>query len=109
MGKVTLGSSIQNIAAKAFAGCTRLYDVYCYATYPPFADATSFANYNAYLYVPCENQRGYILDIVWGKFKFIECLGADEVEDTESVDNKRDTGKNSTAGEKECENEDKIH
>jgi hypothetical protein len=26
------------------------------------------------------------LDVVWGKFKFIECLGADEVEDTEDVE-----------------------
>ena len=79
LGKVTLGSSIQNIAAKAFAGCTRLYDVYCYATYPPFADATSFANYNAYLYVPCENQRDYTLDMVWGNFKFIECITSEDV------------------------------
>ena len=79
LGKVTLGSSIQNIAAKAFAGCTRLYDVYCYATYPPFADATSFANYNAYLYVPCENQRDYTLDKVWGNFKFIECITSEDV------------------------------
>ena len=79
LGKVTLGSSIQNIAAKAFAGCTRLYDVYCYATYPPFADAISFANYNAYLYVPCENQRDYTLDMVWGNFKFIECITSEDV------------------------------
>ena len=79
LGKVTLGSSIENIAAKAFAGCTRLYDVYCYATYPPFADATSFANYNAYLYVPCENQRDYTLDMVWGNFKFIECITSEDV------------------------------
>ena len=79
LGKVTLGSSIQNIAAKAFAGCTRLYDVYCYATYPPFADATSFANYNAYLYVPCENQRDYTLDMVWGNFKHIECIESEDV------------------------------
>jgi hypothetical protein len=75
-----------NIGANAFAGCTRLYDIYVYATYPPFADESSFANYNVYLYVPCENQRDYILDIVWGKFKFIECLSADEVEDTEDVE-----------------------
>jgi hypothetical protein len=86
LGKVNLGAAMENIAATAFAGCNRLYDVYCYATYPPFADESSFANYNVYLYVPCENQREYILDIVWGKFKFIECLSADEVEDTEDVE-----------------------
>jgi hypothetical protein len=77
LGKVSLGASMENVAATAFAGCNRLYDVYCYATYPPFVDESSFANYHVYLYVPCENQRSYILDIVWGKFKFIECIGAE--------------------------------
>ena len=86
LGKINLGTGLEDIAANAFAGCTRLYDIYVYATYPPFADESSFANYNVYLYVPCENQREYILDIVWGKFKFIECLSADEVEDTEDVE-----------------------
>ena len=84
LGKVTLSSSIQNIAAKAFAGCTRLYDVYCYATCPPFADATSFANYNVYLHVLCDYKEGYNLDVVWGNFKYIECLGA-ESENTNGV------------------------
>ena len=80
LGKVSLGSNMENIAANAFAGCNRLYDIYVYATYPPFADESSFANYNVYLYIPCENQRDYILDIVWGKFKFIECIGAESDE-----------------------------
>ena len=79
LGKVTLGSSIKNIAANAFAECTRLYDVYCYATYPPFVDDSAFANYNVYLYVPCESQRDYMLDIVWGKFKFVECIDSEDV------------------------------
>jgi hypothetical protein len=48
-----------------------------YATYPPFAEESSFANYNVYVYIPCEYQRDYILDVVWGKFKFIECIGAE--------------------------------
>ena len=79
LGKVTLGSSIKNIAANAFALCTRLYDVYCYATYPPFVDDSAFANYNVYLYVPCKSQRDYMLDIVWGKFKFVECIDSEDV------------------------------
>ena len=81
LGKVSLGANMDNIAANAFAGCNRLYDIYVYATYPPFAEESSFANYNVYLYVPCENQRDYILDVVWGKFKYIECIGA-ESDDT---------------------------
>ena len=80
LGKLSIGSAMKNIAADAFAGCKRLYDIYCYA-YPPFAEETSFANYKVYLYIPCEYQRAYTLDVVWGKFAFIECIGA-ESDDT---------------------------
>ena len=79
LGKATLGTGITNIAASAFAECNRLYDVYCYATYPPFAEESSFASYNVYLYIPCENKKGYELDVVWGKFKFIECIEAETI------------------------------
>ena len=78
LSKVSLGIGLEEIAANAFAGCNRLYDIYVYATYPPFADESSFANYNVYVYVPCEYQRGYTLDVVWGKFKFIECIESED-------------------------------
>ena len=80
LGKVSLGYGMEDIAANAFAACKRLYDIYVYASYPPFAEESSFANYNVYLYIPCENQRDYILDVVWGEFKFIECIGAESDE-----------------------------
>jgi hypothetical protein len=80
LGKISLGTGVEEIAANAFAECKRRYDIYTYATYPPFAEESSFANYNVYLYVPCENQRDYILDVVWGEFKFIECIGAESDE-----------------------------
>ena len=78
LGKITLGTGLEKIAANAFAGCTRLYDIYTYATYPPFAEESSFANYNVYVYIPCEYQRDYTLDVVWGKFKFIECIESED-------------------------------
>ena len=81
LGKVSLGYGMENIAANAFAECKRLYDIYVYATYPPFAEESSFANYNVDLYIPCESKRDYEYDIVWGKFKYIECIGA-ESDDT---------------------------
>ena len=77
LGEVNLGANIENIAANAFAECNRLYHIYCYPTYPPFAEQTSFANYNVYLHVPCENKEGYDLDFVWGNFKYIKCIGAE--------------------------------
>ena len=78
LSKISLGTGLEEIAANAFAGCTRLYDIYVYATYPPFAEESSFANYNVYVYIPCEYQRDYILDVVWGEFKFIECIDSEE-------------------------------
>jgi hypothetical protein len=77
LSKVSIGTALVNIGAKAFAGCTRLYHIYCYPTYPPFADESSFANYNVYLHVPCDNKEEYDLDIIWGNFKYIECLSAE--------------------------------
>ena len=79
LAKISLGTGLEEIAANAFAGCTRLYDIYVYATYPPFAEESSFANYNVYVYIPCEYQRDYILDVVWGNFKFIECIESEDV------------------------------
>ena len=79
LSKVHIGSSMETIAENVFAGCKRLYDIYSYAPYPPFAELSSFANYNVYLYVPCEKQRDYILDVIWGNFKFIECISSDNV------------------------------
>ena len=78
LGKISLGTGLEDIAANAFAGCTRLYDIYVYATYPPFAEESSFANYNVYVYVPCEYLRDYTLDIVWGRFRFIECIDSED-------------------------------
>ncbi len=85
LGKISLGKGLETIGTNAFAECRRLYDIYVYATYPPFAEESSFANYNVYVYVPCEYQRDYILDFVWGKFKFIECISSDNVTTDEIV------------------------
>ena len=38
-----------------------------------------------YVYIPCEYQRDYTLDVVWGKFKFIECISSDNVTTDEIV------------------------
>ena len=76
---ITIPNSVTSIGKEAFGNCNKLYDVYCYATTPPTADQSSFANYNAFLHVPCDNQRMYLLDVVFGNFKYVECLGAEEV------------------------------
>ena len=74
-----LGTGIQSIAAGAFSDCTKLYDIYCLAAEPPTGYKSSFANYNAFIHVPCESQRLYMLDVLFGEFKYIECIASDEV------------------------------
>ena len=74
-----VGTGIQSIAANAFANCTKLYDIYCLAAEPPTGYTSSFANYNAFIHVPCESQRLYMLDVLFGEFKYIECIASDEV------------------------------
>ena len=84
LNEITLPTSIKSIDENAFAGCTKLYDIYCYAMEPPTAYESSFANYNAFLHVPCDNQRVYLSDVIFGNFKYIECIEA-ETTPTDSV------------------------
>ena len=79
LGEATLGVGIEELKANVFAGCNRLYHIYSYPTYTPFAEQSSFANYNVYLHVPCESFEMYNLDVVFGNFKYIQCISSDEV------------------------------
>ena len=79
LGKVSIGTATKNIAANAFAACTKLYDIYCLAAEPPTGYTSSFANYNAFIHVPCESQRLYMLDVLFGEFKYIECIESEDV------------------------------
>ena len=76
--KLTLGTAMENIGSYAFAGCDRMYHIYSYSTNPPVAYQSSFANYNVYLHVPCDYKEGYDLDIVWGNFKYIQCIDSED-------------------------------
>ena len=77
LGKIELPSTLSSIGGNAFAGCRKLYDIYSYAVEPPVAENSSFANYNVYLHVPCDNLRDYQMDAVFGSFKYIQCIGAE--------------------------------
>ena len=83
---ISLGSGISSIGRNAFGNCSRLYEVTCYAQDPPIADLTSFANYDAYLHVPCDALRYYNVDPVWKNFHNIECFDTDAtmIENTHS-------------------------
>ena len=82
---ITIPNSVTSIGDGAFGYCRKLYDIYSYATEPPFAYNSSFANYNVNLYVPCDNLRDYQMDAVFGSFKYIQCLRAESTDTNDDV------------------------
>ena len=74
---VKIGSGVTSIGNYAFDGCDKLYDVYCYTPEPPTASNRSFSQYNAFLYVPCDSKKAFMIDDVFGNFKYIECVESD--------------------------------
>ena len=81
---ITIGNSVTSIREWAFDGCDKLVDVYCYATTPPVTKGEdTFSHYNAFLYVPCESKKAYVVDAVWGNFKYIECISSEGIEDVQ--------------------------
>ena len=82
---ITIPNSVTEIGEYAFSGCDKLVDVYCYATTPPVTKGeNTFSQYNAFLYVPCESKKAYMVDAVWGNFKYIECISSEGIEDVSS-------------------------
>ena len=77
LNTVILPYTLEDIGDKAFDGCRRLYNIYCYAAIPPIAELTSFMNYNAQLYIPCEALELYKSDMVFGEFDNLHCINAD--------------------------------
>ena len=84
--EITIPATVTSIGDQSFAGCRNLRNINCYPLLPPYAETTSFANYNVNLNVPCDYLEDYQYDIVFGSFKYINCMSSDEVEDTEDVE-----------------------
>ncbi|MBO7125896.1 MAG: leucine-rich repeat domain-containing protein [Bacteroidales bacterium] len=80
LSSITIPESVTSIKENAFYGCEKLTKVTCLATTPPTINSNSFANYNSYLYVLCESKDAYDLHSEWGSFKYIECIGSEEVD-----------------------------
>ena len=78
LASVIIPSSVTMIDEYAFGGCLKLRDVYCYPATPPTAQINSFANYNVYVHVPCASLDAYDMDVVFGSFKYVECIGSED-------------------------------
>ena len=63
---------------------------------PSTQGTETFAHYNAYLYVPCAVYEDYDLDDVFGNFKYIKCIAADEVDAPDKVEIDVDNDNNAT-------------
>ena len=87
LAEVHIGAKIDMIEANVFAGCDRLRNIYCYPTYPPIIRESSFARYDALLYIPCDYLDDYVFDNNWKRFENIQCAGAEKEEiESDGVD-----------------------
>ena len=83
---VSIGESVTSIGEYAFKGCDKLRKVTAYPTTVPNVYKSSFAHYNAALYVPCDVYDDYFFDEVWGTFKVTDCIAAEEVDAPDKVE-----------------------
>ena len=83
---VEIGESVTSIGSSAFSGCDKLRKVTAYPTTVPNVYESSFAHYNAALYVPCDVYDDYFFDDVFGTFKVTECIAAEEVDAPDKVE-----------------------
>ena len=79
LGTLVLGDKVKNIGYEAFNGCNKLYHIFCYAPEPPVINEDVFTNYNVNLYVPCNYLDNYKYDIVFGSFRYIQCIDSEDV------------------------------
>ena len=86
LSEVTIPNSVTSIGSDAFYGCDKLRKVTAYPTTVPSVYKSSFAHYNAALYVPCDVYDDYFFDDVFGTFKVTECITAEEVDAPEKVE-----------------------
>ena len=75
--EASFGTDLQTIGKNAFTGCRKLYNIYAYAVEAPVANESSFSNYNATLHIPCDHMDNYKYDMVFGLFRYMECISAD--------------------------------
>ena len=91
MTSVTIGNNVKSIGGEAFAGCSKLFDVYCYAENVPSTESNAFdGSYpeNATLHVPDASVDSYKVTEPWSSFGKIVALTEDETGITETDNGK---------------------
>ena len=83
---VTIGNSVRRIGTEAFANCTELLDVYCYAEKVPSTESNAFdGSYPEHitLHVPDASIESYKATAPWSSFGKIVGLSGEEPEQPE--------------------------
>ena len=93
---VTIGEGVERINSSAFSGCEKLVKITALPTSVPNVYQNSFAHYNAELYVPCDAYDEYYNNEIFGSFKEIKCIEAEEVEGSDKVEIEVDENNNAT-------------
>ena len=93
---VTIGEGVEMISTSAFRGCEKLAKITVLPTSVPNVYQNSFAHYNAELYVPCDAYDEYYNNEIFGSFKEIKCIEAEEVEGSDKVEIEVDENNNAT-------------
>ena len=94
---VTIGNGVKNISDEAFANCSELLDVYCYAEKVPSTYRSAFEDsYPEYitLHVPAASMDSYKATRPWSSFGKIVALTEEE---TGIGELKGENGKRKTA------------
>ena len=72
--QVIIKNGCQFIGQKCFDGCNKIKSIYTYSTDVPSANANSFSNYNATLYVVKESVETYKVTSPWSGFAAIDTV-----------------------------------
>ena len=79
---LTIPNSVTYINRFAFQNCSGLTSVTSLNTTPPYADGSTFSNYNATLYVPIGCKTTYLAHSVWKNFKNIVEIDTSDIKYT---------------------------
>ncbi len=81
---IFLGSRLATIGENTFDGSRNVSEIYVYSVLPPIISETSFANYNAKLFVPIGRRGSYAKADGWKNFKNIEEFDTSGIEEVET-------------------------
>ena len=94
--ELIIGSNVRNISSYMFSDSDSLEKITMLPLNVPTVENNPFPSYDISLNVLCEAYGDYYFDDIFGQFKEIKCITAEEVEDSDKVEIEVDTNNNAT-------------